>query len=100
MALQKSIKNQSREKRGTTKRKKEKKGTHETMVLNWSILGTCGIDLRGYLGSLASLNVLGRWNVTESRVLRFEVECAPFRTAFLAALALLSLAEAAMKSEI
>ena len=49
--------------------------------------------MRGYLGSLASLRVLGRWKETEYRVLRFEVECAPCRTAFLAALAFLSLVE-------
>jgi len=63
------------------------------IVINWSILGACGTDLRGYLGSLESLRVFGRWKETEYRVLRFEVERAPCRTAFLAALAFLSLVE-------
>jgi hypothetical protein len=76
-------------------RRPKEKITHETTVLNWSILGACGIDLRGYLGSLASLRVLGRWKDTECRVLRLDVEWAPWRAAFLAALALLSLADAA-----
>jgi hypothetical protein len=34
--------------------------TNEMMVLNWSILGACGIDFLGYFGSLGSRSVLGR----------------------------------------
>ena len=45
----------------------------------------------GYLGARASFRVLGRWNDTLYRVLRFECECAPWSAAFLAALALDSL---------
>jgi len=69
------------------------RNTHETIVLNWSILGTCGIDFLGYLGSLGSLSVFGRWNDTEYRVLRDECECAPCSAAFLAVLALVSFGE-------
>ena len=63
------------------------------MVLNWSMRGACGIDLRGYLGSRASRNVFGLWKETDVRILRAEWEWAPWRAAFLAALALLSFAD-------
>lgn len=45
--------------------------THETIVLNWSIRGAWGTDLRGYLGSRESRRVLGRWKETEVRFLVF-----------------------------
>ena len=60
------------------------------MVLNWSILGKWLTDLRGYRGDRARARVLGRWNETEVRTLRTEVELVPFKAAFLAALALTS----------
>jgi len=65
--------------------------THETIVLNWSILGTWLTLFLGYLGSRGSRRVLGRWKETEKRCLREEWEWAPWRAAFLAALALASL---------
>lgn len=52
-----------------------------------SIRGAWGTDLRGYLGSRASLRVLGRWKDTLVRTRRAARPCAPFRAAFLAALA-------------
>jgi len=66
----------------------------ETIVLNWSIRGTCGIDLRGYLGTRARRRVFGRRKETECRTLRATCACVPVWTAFFAALALASLADA------
>jgi len=40
--------------------------------------------LRGYLGRLGRLRVLGRWKWTVVRTLVFTFVCVPFRTAFLA----------------
>ena len=74
---------------------KKRKKTYETIVLNWSIRGAWLIDLRGYLGSRGSRRVLGRWKETDDRILRAAWECAPWRAAFFAALALLSFADGA-----
>ena len=71
--------------------------TYDTIVLNWSIRGAWGIDLRGYLGSRERRRVLGRWKETDVRTLRAEWECAPWRAAFFAALALLSFPDGAAK---
>lgn len=54
--------------------------------------GAWGIDVRGYFGLRGSFKVFGRRNVTERRGLRLACECVPWSAAFLAALALLSLA--------
>ena len=64
--------------------------THLTIVLNWSIRGAWGMDLRGYLGLRARRRVLGRWKETEVRTLREECACVPWSAAFFAALALAS----------
>jgi len=52
--------------------------------------GAWGIEVRGYLGVRGSRRVLGRWKETEVRDLRFTVEDAPLRAAFLAAFAFAS----------
>ncbi len=65
--------------------------TYDTIVRNWSILGTWGTLFLGYLGSRARRRVLGRWKETENRCLREECELAPCSAAFLAAFALVSL---------
>jgi hypothetical protein len=41
-----------------------------TITLLASRRGTCGIDLRGYLGERESVRVLGRWKVVLVRTLR------------------------------
>ena len=71
-----------------------KQYTHDTIVRYSSIRGAWGIDVRGYFGLRGSFKVLGRRNVTERRGLRLACECVPWSAAFLAALALLSLAPA------
>lgn len=40
------------------------------MTLWWSRRGSCGTDLRGYLGARESWSVLGRWKVVLRRTLR------------------------------
>lgn len=60
------------------------------IVRNWSIRGTCGIDLRGYRGARGSRSVFGRWNATLCRTLRELCACAPCSAAFFAVFAFAS----------
>jgi hypothetical protein len=76
--------------------KRKTKVTHETIVLNWSIRGAWGTEVRGYLGFRGRRRVLGRWKETEVRFLRCACEFVPARAAFFAALALAFWAEASV----